>query len=60
MVVFKWSDKLEGYRDNIDSLLCGRLYKEDDDSLVPWLEIYPDAKMNAFTWSKEENYLIVP
>ena len=34
MVVFKWSDKYEGSGDNIDSPLCGGLYKEEEDSLV--------------------------
>ena len=30
MVVFKWSDKVEGSGDNIDSPLCGGLYKEEE------------------------------
>ena len=60
MVVFKWSDKVEGYGDDIDSPLCGGLYNEEEDSLVTWSETDPDAKMNCFTWSKEENYWIVP
>ena len=49
MVVVKWSDKIEGYGDNIDSPLCGGLYKEEEDSLVPWSGTYPYAKMNFFT-----------
>ena len=28
MVIFKWSDKVEGSGDNIDLPLCGGLYKE--------------------------------
>ena len=36
MVVVKWSDKVEGSGDNIDPPLCGGLYKEEDNSLVPW------------------------
>ena len=36
MVFVKWSDKLEGSGDNIASTLCGGLYKEEDDYLVPW------------------------
>ena len=36
MVVVKWSDKVEGSGDDIDSPLCGGLYKEEKDSLVPW------------------------
>ena len=35
-VVVKCSDKVEGYGDNIDSPLCNGLYKEEEDSLVPW------------------------
>ena len=50
---------MEGSGDNIYSLLCGGLYKEEDDSLVPWSGIYPDAKMNCFTWSKDDNDWIV-
>ena len=56
MVVIKWSENVEGLGNNIDSLLCGGLYKEEDDSLVPWSGTYPDAKMNCFTWSKEKKY----
>ena len=51
---------MEGSGDNIDSPLCGGLYKEEDDSLVLYSGIDPDAKMNCFTWSKEKNYWIVP
>ena len=46
MVVIKWSDTVEGFGDNIDSPLCGGLYKEDKDYLVPWPGTDPDAKMN--------------
>ena len=46
MVVVKWSDKVEGSGDGIDSPLCGGLYKEEEDSLVPWSGTDPDAKMN--------------
>ena len=59
MVVVKWSDKVEGSGDDIDSPLCGGLYKEEKD-IVPWSGTYPYAKMNCFTWSKEENDWIVP
>ena len=51
---------MEGYGDNIYSPLCGRSYQEEDDSLVPWSVTDPDAKMNCFTWSKENNDWIVP
>ena len=60
MVVVKWSYKVEVSGDNIYSPLCGGLYKEDQDSLVPWSEIDPDDKMNFFTWSKDNNDWIVP
>ena len=36
MVVFKWSYKVERSGDNIDSPLCGGLYKEEEYSLVLW------------------------
>ena len=36
MVIIKWSEKMEGSGDNIDSPLCGVLYKEEYNSLVPW------------------------
>ena len=51
---------MEGSGDNIYSPLCGGLYKEEDDSLVPWSGTDPDAKMNCFTLFKEINYWIVP
>ena len=60
MVVVKWSDNVEGSVYNIYSPLCGRLYKEEDNSLVPWSGTYPDSKMSCFTWSKEDNDWIVP
>ena len=59
-VVVKWSEKVEGSGDNIYSPLCGGLYKEEHDSLVPWSGTDPDAKMNCFTWSKEDNDWILP
>ena len=59
MVVVKWSDKVEGSGDDIDLPLYGGLYKEDKD-IVPWSGTDPDAKMNCFTWSKEDNDWIVP
>ena len=60
MVVFKWSDKVEGSGDDIYSPLYGGLYKEEKYSLVPWSGTDPDAKMNCFTWSKVNNDWIVP
>ena len=46
MVVVKWSDKVEGSGNNIDAPLCGGLYKEEDDYLVPLSGTDPDAKIN--------------
>ena len=60
MVVVKWSDKVEGSGDNIDSPLCGGLYKEEEDYLVTWSGTHINVKMNCFTWSKDNNYCIVP
>ena len=60
MVVVKCSDKVEGSGDDIYSLLYGVLYKEEGDSLVPWSVTDPDAEMNCFTWSKDNNDWIFP
>ena len=60
MVVVKCTDKVEGFGYNIDSPLCGVLYKEEDNHLVPWSVTDPDSKMNCFTWSKQNNDCIVP
>ena len=60
MVVVKWSDKVEGSGDNIDSPLCGGLYKEEDSSLVPCSVTDRYVNMDCFTWSKDNNDLIVP
>ena len=46
MTGVKWSEKVEGSGDNIDSPLCSVLYKEEDDSLVPWSGTNSDSKMN--------------
>ena len=60
MVVIERSENVEGSGYNIDSPLCGGLYKEEEDSLVPWSGIDPDVNMNCFTWSKVNNDWIVP
>ena len=55
MVVIKWSDAIKGTIDKVDGPLCCGLYKEYHGSIIPWSGTEPDAKMNSFTWSKEEN-----
>ena len=60
MVVVKWSDTVEGFGDSIDSPLCGGLYREEENYLVPWSGTDPDDKMNCFTCSKENNDWIFP
>ena len=60
MVVVKWSDNVERSGDSIDASMCAILYKEEDDYLVTWSGTDTDAKMNFFTWSKEDNYWILP
>ena len=60
MVLVKQSDNVEGLVYNIDNPLCGGLYKEEEESLVPWSGIDPDAKMNGFTWYKQDNDWILP
>ena len=59
MLVVKWLDKVEGYGDNIDPPLCGGLYKEQDNYLVPWSGTDTDSKMDLFNWSKEDINWIV-
>ena len=60
MVIVKCSDEVEGLRENIDAQLCGGLYKEEENYLVPWSGTDPYANINSFNWSKEYNYWIVP
>ena len=55
MVVIKWSDAIKGPRFKVDGPKCGGLYNEDNESIIPWLGTDPDAKLNSFTWSTEEN-----
>ena len=59
MVVMKFSDEIKGPRVKVDGPLCGGLYKEDHGSIIPWSGIDPDAKMNSFTWSTDDNDWIV-
>ena len=51
---------MKGSEDSIETPLCGGLYKEEENSLVSWSGTDPYAKMNCFTWYKEENDWIVP
>ena len=58
MVVIKWSVAIKESRVKVDGPQCGGLYKEDHKSIIPWSGTDPDANMNSFTWSTEENYWI--
>ena len=55
MVVIKCSDAIKGPIVKLDSPQCGGLYKEDNGQIIPWSGTDPDAKMNSFIWSTEEN-----
>ena len=46
MLVVKWSDKVEGSGDDINSPLCGGLYKEEK-YIIHWSGTDSDAKMNC-------------
>ena len=59
MVVIKWPDAIKGPIVKVDGPHCGGLYKEDNGYIIPWSGTDPDAKINSFTWSIEENYWIV-
>ena len=60
MVFIKWSEKVGGSGDNIDSPLCGGVYKGEYDYLVPLTGTESYANMNGFTWSKYNNDRIIP
>ena len=60
MVVVKESNVIKGKIVKVYGLLCGGLYKEDHNFIVTWSGIDSDAKINCFTWSKEENDWIAP
>ena len=59
MVFIKWSDAIKGPRIKVDGPICGVLYKEYRGSIITWSGTDPDAKMNAFTWSTNENDWII-
>ena len=55
MVLIKVSDTIKGPRVKVDGPQCGGLYKEDHGYIISWSGTNPDAKMNSFTWSKNDN-----
>ena len=55
MMVIKWADAIKGRRVKVDGPQYGGLYKEDNESIITWSGTDPDAKMNYFTCSTEEN-----
>ena len=55
MVVLKWSDVIKVPRVKVYGPLCGGLYRENYDYIVPYSGTYLNTNMNCFTWSKEEN-----
>ena len=59
MVVITWSYAIKGERVKLYGTLGDKLYKEYRGSIVPWSVTDPDAKLNSFIWSKEDNYWIV-
>ena len=59
MVVIKWSDAIKGPKFKVDGPLCGGLYKKSHGSIIPWSKTDLYAKMNSFTWSKNENDWII-
>ena len=59
MVVIKWSYAIKGPRVKVDGSLCGGLYKEDHRFIIPCSGTDPNANMNSFTWSTNENDWII-
>ena len=59
MVVIKWPDTIKWPIVKLDGPQCGGLYKGDHGYIIPWSGTDPDAKINSFTWSTEENDWIV-
>ena len=45
-MVVKFYDEIKGPRVKVDGTLCGVLYKEYYDSIVPWSGTDPYAKLN--------------
>ena len=59
MMVKKWPDAIKRTIVKVDGPLCGGLHKEYHGSVTNWSVTDPDAKMNYFTWSTNENDCIV-
>ena len=55
MIVVKCSDAVECLGDKIYDPLCGRLFKAGDEYIVHGSLKDPDAKINFFTWSKDND-----
>ena len=60
MVAIKWSDAIKGPRVKVYVQLWGGLYKEYRGYIIPWSGTEPDANINSFTWSNDENDWISP
>ena len=50
MVVIKWLDLVEGLKE------CSGSHKEENGSIIRCSVTYPYAKINCFTWSRDDNY----
>ena len=59
MVVIEWSDAIKEQIVKVYGPLCGVLYEEDHGYIVPWSGTDTNAKLDFFTWYKEENDWIV-
>ena len=58
-MVIKLSDAIKWPRVKVDGPQCGGLYQEDHGYIIPWSGTDPDAEMNSFTWSTNENDWII-
>ena len=55
MVVIKLSDAIKEPRVKVYGPQCAGLYQRDNGSIITWSGTDPDAKVNSFTWSTDEN-----
>ena len=60
MAVVKWEVKVEGLRDEIDSPLCGGLYKKEYGSIFLLSLTDTCANMNCFIWPKKDTDWTIP